>query len=273
MVKQKQMIKDKRVMWIILGLLLVLIIAYFVSSNSGEWFLDRGEDIEQFEGPIFENAVLRQYNTDTPPMKHTGGPQLFERANIHDIRQSMLINENNALEFLDLREMVRISEDELNEVLEGKGILEGHAKSFLQAQRRHNVNVFYLVAHALVETGHGRSELAEGIEADDEVYYNFFGIGAFDSGAVIEGHAYAVAEEWTSPEAAIIGGAEFISKNYVNNNQFTTYAMRWNPDNPTQNQYATDINWSSVIAEITASYYDYFDIEPRKFYRNYYNES
>ena len=120
MAKQKQIIKDKRVMWIILGLLLVLIIAYFVSSNSGEWFLDRGEDIEQFEGPIFENAVLRQYNTDTPPMKHTGGPQLFERANIHDIRQSMLINENNALEFLDLREMVRISEDELNEVMDEK---------------------------------------------------------------------------------------------------------------------------------------------------------
>lgn len=272
MAKQKQILWDKRVMWAISALLIILIIAYFVSRGSNTWFLDRGEDIEQFQGQLFENAIHRQYNADTPPMKHTGGPALFERADLLDIRSAMQINDNRPLEFLDLREMVRIDEEDLNEVLKDKGILEGHGDSFLLAQRRHNVNVFYLVAHALVETGHGNSELASGIEYEDETYYNFFGIGAFDSGAVREGHSYAVNEEWTSPEAAILGGAKFISENYIKNDQFTTYAMRWNPDNPTRNQYATDVNWSRVIAEITESYYDYFEIEPRRFYKNFYNE-
>lgn len=272
MAKKNQLVWDQRVTWAITALIVLLIIAFFVSSRSEQWFIDRGEDIEQFEGPLFENATHRQYNASSPPMVHTGGPALFERANLLEVQEAMQINENRPLEFLDLREMVRISEDELNEVLEDKGILAGHGDSFLRAQRNYNVNVFYLIAHALVETGHGESELAAGIEHEDETYYNFFGIGAFDSGAVSEGHAYAVNEEWTSPEEAILGGAKFISESYVHNNQFTTYAMRWNPENPTSNQYATDVNWSRVIAEITESYYDYFDLEPSRFYRNYYNE-
>lgn len=272
MTKKRQMIWDKRVMWAITALIVFLIIAYFVSRSSDQWFIDRGEDIEFFEGPLFENAVHRQYNAVTPPMKHTGGAALFERADLLDVRNAMQINNDRPLEFLDLREMVRVDEEDLNEVLKDKGILEGHADSFLLAQRRHNVNVFYLVAHALVETGHGQSELASGIEYEDATYYNFFGIGAFDSGAVREGHAYAVSEAWTSPELAILGGAQFIGENYVHNNQFTTYAMRWNPENPTNNQYATDINWSRVISEITHGYYEYFDVQPRKFYKNYYTE-
>ena len=53
---------------------------------------------------------------------------------------------------------------------------------------------------------------------------------------------------WTTPEKAIIGGAEFIGKNYINNityKQDTLYKMRWNPSKPGEHQYATDIGWAS----------------------------
>lgn len=281
--RTKQQQTDKRIFIILAIIGLVLAFAFFVSRGTPGLFIDRGEDIESFEGALFDNAVLRQFNADAPPMKNVPGPQLFDYATLPDIRGAMQIDENLQLQFLDLREMVSVSAAELDELLESKGILKDQGQAFLDAQRRYNINVFYLIAHALVETGHGQSELAEGItleededdeEEDEVVYYNFFGIGAFDTAAVSEGLAYAVKEDWTSPEKAILGGAKFISENYVHNDQkqFTTYAMRWNPENPGRNQYATDVNWSRVIAEITENYYEYFDKTPRRFYRNYYQE-
>ncbi len=52
---------------------------------------------------------------------------------------------------------------------------------------------------------------------------------------------------WFTPEAAIIGGAKFISEDYVNDpnyNQNTLYKMRWNPDKPATHQYASNIGWA-----------------------------
>ena len=143
----------------------------------------------------------------------------------------------------------------MNEILDGRGILENRGEAFLEAQDAHDINVLYLISHAQLETGNGQSELAQGVEAD-ETYYNFFGIGAFDEQAVEAGSSYAEQEGWTSPEAAIMGGAEFISENYINNYQNTLYKMRWNPENPGKHQYATDIRWPVIIADIMSSHYN-----------------
>ncbi|TGQ03570.1 hypothetical protein EN860_035075, partial [Mesorhizobium sp. M00.F.Ca.ET.217.01.1.1] len=61
-----------------------------------------------------------------------------------------------------------MSEDEINKILKNKGILKGKGKTFLKAQEKYDVNVLYLVSHALVETGNGKSELAKGIKDKDE---------------------------------------------------------------------------------------------------------
>lgn len=50
-----------------------------------------------------------------------------------------------------------------------------------------------------------------------------------------------------TPQLAISGGAQWLSKSYINNanyKQDTIYKMRWNPADPGQHQYATDISWS-----------------------------
>ena len=37
--------------------------------------------------------------------------------------------------------------------------------------------------------------------------------------------------------------------------------MRWNPQNPGTNQYASDIDWDDNIAQLMARYYDKYGIK------------
>ncbi|MCR2045595.1 SH3 domain-containing protein [Anaerosalibacter massiliensis] len=158
-------------------------------------------------------------------------------------------------QFLVLSGTSGISINDLNNALRGKGILEGKGQAFIEAGKQHNVNELYLLSHAFLETGNGTSKLATGILVDKvdgkavtpRVVYNMFGIGAADKDPLRLGAEYAYKEGWFTPEAAIIGGAKFISKSYINNpnyQQDTLYKMRWNPISPGSHQYATDIGWA-----------------------------
>ena len=74
-----------------------------------------------------------------------------------------------------------------------------------------------------------------------------YGYGATDTNPIEGGAQIAFNNEWFTPEEAIIGGAEKIGENYIGNGesgQSTLYEMRWNPENPGQHQYATDIGWA-----------------------------
>lgn len=149
-------------------------------------------------------------------------------------------------QFMDLSHYNGINRDRLNAYLNGKGILSGKADMFIAAARQYNISELYLVAHACLETGYGTSQLATGVNYNGVRVYNMFGIGAFDSDAVGTGSKMAYNMGWTSPEAAILGGAKWISENYINaaNRQNTLYKMRWNPDNPANHLYAGDIAWA-----------------------------
>ncbi|WP_027623591.1 glucosaminidase domain-containing protein [Clostridium lundense] len=144
-----------------------------------------------------------------------------------------------------------ITEQDLNNILKGRGTLENTGKAFIQAGKDNNVNPVYLVAHAIHETASGTSKLASGIEVDGaegkKKVYNMFGIKAIDSDPEKYGSEYAYSQKWFTPEAAIIGGAKFIAEKYVNNpkeKRDTLYKMKWNPFAPGSYQYATDIGWA-----------------------------
>jgi len=171
---------------------------------------------------------------------------------------------------MDISEKVPMSKKEVNTILKDKGILEPQGHTFIKAQDKYEVNIIYLISHALVETGNGTSELAKGIKEGQQHYYNIFGIGAFDENAVHTGKSYAKQEKWTSPEKAIIGGASFVRYHYFKNNQLTLYQMRWNPQNPGQHQYASDINWVDNIADIMKKYYEGYGIKKEKIRKKYY---
>jgi len=155
--------------------------------------------------------------------------------------------DSEALQFLSLSSPSGITVSDLNNELEGKGILENQGAAFIEASQLYNINEIYLVSHALLETGHGTSELATGVDVNGTTVYNMFGIGAYDGMALEAGSQRAYEEGWDTPRKAIIGGAEFIANSYINSpvyKQDTLYKMKWNPANPSVHQYATDIGWA-----------------------------
>lgn len=250
---------------ILLGIMVVFFITFLVSETT------LVEKKEKTYIHSFDEAVDTQINSSTSDVKLENGSAV--KARDEDIREAMDTSRSNTdFQFLKLDETVSLTVEELNESLAGKGILENQGETFLQAQEKHNLNVLYLISHAQIETGNGKSSLARGIEVEDGTYYNFFGIGAFDKKAVSEGSSYAAKSGWSSPEKAIMGGARFISENYVSKGQNTLYAMRWNPENPGSHLYATDIQWAEKIGSIIEGHYNAHDITVNEFHKNYYTE-
>lgn len=163
-------------------------------------------------------------------------------------------------QFLNLGRTNGISATELNEYLRGKGVLEGQGQAFIDAANAYNISEIYLVAHACLETGYGTSTLARGVNVNGTTVYNIFGIAAYDTSALVGGSQMAYKMGWTSPRMAIMGGAKWISENYVNNSygQNTLYDMLWNPANPGVHQYATDISWAIKQTATIARFADRF---------------
>ncbi|MCQ6267594.1 SH3 domain-containing protein [Fictibacillus sp. WQ 8-8] len=156
-----------------------------------------------------------------------------------------------SLQFLKLSQSASVLNSEVNDrILAGKGILAGKADAFIEAGKAYGVNEIYLISHALLETGNGTSKLANGILYNGQMVYNMYGIGAVDSDPINMGAKYAYDKGWFTPNAAIIGGAQFISNGYIQAGQDTLYKMRWNPlaaslTGKATHQYASDIGWAS----------------------------
>ena len=143
----------------------------------------------------------------------------------------------------------------------GTNVFYNQGQAFISAAQKYDIDVVYLVAHAMWETAYGRSTLAQGQTItsykgqplDGPVtVYNFFGIGAIDHSANVSGAEAAYSNGWTSIEATIDGSAKWISSNYINSskyNQNTIYKMKFNY-NQTWHQYATDVNWANGISNI-----------------------
>lgn len=207
----------------------------------------------------------------------------WRNAKSEDALQYLDPNRNDVFQHLVLNQSVGVSAAQLNNILAGKGILEGLGQSFIDAGRTHSVNEIYLISHALLETGNGSSGLATGIEVgrnsngqlvlvtssnrsslrDIKVTYNMFGIGAADSDPYRLGAIYAYEAGWFTPQQAIIGGASFVSNSYFARGQNTLYKMRWNHGYPTSSgflpQYATDMGWAVKQVSRIKSLYDLLD--------------
>ncbi|MGX9806591.1 SH3 domain-containing protein [Exiguobacterium acetylicum] len=165
-------------------------------------------------------------------------------------------------QFLDLSKTTGASAATLDKIISTKGIFGkcttgSCGQAFIDAGTAYSVNEIYLISHALLETGNGTSTLANGVIWNGKMVYNMYGIGAVDSDPINGGARTAYEKGWFTPEAAIMGGAEFIGTQYIHHayNQNTLYKMRWNPMNPGRHQYATDMGWA---AKQTTRIYDLY---------------
>lgn len=177
--------------------------------------------------------------------------------------------EENLYQHIRLDETIGVTAEDIDSVLEGKGILEGRGKAFIAGGEKYGINEAYLIAHSFLETGLGTSELSNGIEVGlnkkkkptlvteknrekltkIKTTYNMFGIGAADSCPLDCGAKTAYENKWFTPEKAIKEGAGWIGNDYIYNDfeQNTLYKMKWNPkmaEGYYWKQYATDIDWA-----------------------------
>ena len=170
-----------------------------------------------------------------------------------------------------------VSESELNSYLNSLPKINGkntvfynQGKAFINAAQKYDIDLVYLVSHAMWETGYGKSVLAQGQTItsykgkplDKPVtVYNFFGIGAIDKSANVSGAEASYSNGWTSIEKTIEGSAKWISANYIKSskyNQNTIYKMKFNYDY-IWHQYATDVNWSNGISGIMNNIISMYD--------------
>ncbi|UXV31489.1 N-acetylmuramoyl-L-alanine amidase [Mammaliicoccus sciuri] len=229
--------------------------------STSPYTLDQAVDIQM---------ALR--NGSEPKKVLASGIRNATRAEVKDAMDtSKYVNDPvQKYQFLDLNKSQNISVTKLNNLLRGKGILENQGSAFSQAAKAVGINEIYLISHALLETGNGTSDLANGgaIDQNGNVdlnaqtkYYNMFGVGAIDKNALYGGIKYAQQAGWNTPEKAILGGAQFIANNYIKSRQNTLYKMRFNPQNPGVHQYATGIDFAKSNAKRISDFYQLIQID------------
>ncbi len=223
------------------------------------WNLRRGPGTSYLSGGKVNNGTILTLYSSTRGtdgyiwyhVLYTSGWVIPDRSDVlYYLNPTHFTSFRDSLQFAKLSSSANLQRDEVNgKILKGKGILDGKAQAFIDAGKTHGVNEIYLISHALLETGNGSSTLATGVTYKGKVVYNMYGIGAYDGCAVECGAKYAYEAGWFTPEDAIIGGAAFVGKNYIQKGQDTLYKMRWNPEFASKNnyathQYATDIGWA-----------------------------
>ena len=119
---------------------------------------------------------------------------------------------------------------------------------FLQAGQEADVSAIYLATKARNELGTGNTTNASGYDINGTKVYNFFNVGAYGSASDpnYEGMVYAYNHGWTTSYKAILGGAQFIAGDYINDGQNTPYLQKFNlSKNSTYvHQYAANVRYA-----------------------------
>ncbi len=238
------------------------------ASKRGPTPSDKKPSIVTETSPFtFQQALDRQMARGNPKKSHTWGWANATRAQTSSAMNVKRIWESNTqcYQMLNLGKYQGVSVSALNKILKGKGTLDGQGKAFAEACKKNNINEIYLIAHAFLESGYGTSNFASGRYGA----YNYFGIGAFDNDPDYA-MKFAKNKGWTTPAKAIMGGASFVRKDYINKGQNTLYRIRWNPKNPATHQYATAIEWCQHQASTIAKLYKQIGLKGIYFTRDKY---
>ncbi|MBQ4058706.1 MAG: SH3 domain-containing protein [Lachnospiraceae bacterium] len=143
--------------------------------------------------------------------------------------------------------------------------------AFMDAGKSAKANPYFLATRAKQEVGVSVSNATSGTYAGYEGIYNFYNIGAFDgTNAVAKGLQWAkggasgsttYGRPWTTPYKSIVGGAQYIAQNYINQGQNTLYFQKFNvkPNNPSDlylHQYMTNVQAPYSEGRITRTAYN-----------------
>ncbi|MDR1015828.1 MAG: RICIN domain-containing protein [Coriobacteriales bacterium] len=247
---------------------------------------------QQFVITPVSNVAYVSYKITLDQMagyQKAGNPYLgdYSLAEIRDALDPGKLIGTAPYQFADLRSYSGLTAAQINAYLGSTalgrtGILKQYGGTFVKASQQYKINECFLVAHAINETGWGTSTLAKGYYYDGKTaiegsyypagtYYNFFGIGAFDSSPLSGGRSMAIQNGWNTPSRAIVGGAAWIAKYYLyapSTPQPTVYDMKWDVAYSNQHktygfhQYATDPFWPSKNSRLMSECYAYNSFTP-----------
>lgn len=131
-----------------------------------------------------------------------------------------------------------------------------YKQAFMDAGKTALANPYFLATRVKQEVGVNGSNATSGVYPGYEGIYNFYNIGAFDgTNAVAKGLQWAkggangsttYGRPWTNPYKSIVGGAQYIASNYINQGQNTLYFQKFNvvPTNAANlylHQYMTNV--------------------------------
>lgn len=149
-----------------------------------------------------------------------------------------------------------------------------YAQAFIEAAAASGVSPYHLASRAKQEVVSGTTTLsgsANGKFSGYEGYYNFYNIGATHStesgGAIANGLSYAKGDSrttaaakaeymipWNNPYKAIVGGAKYIGKQYINRGQNTIYLQKFNVTGTSTYSHQYMANVEAANSEATKLY-------------------
>lgn len=152
-----------------------------------------------------------------------------------------------------------------------------YAQAFMDAAAASGVSPYHLASRVKQEVVSGTTSLSSSVSgkvSGYEGYYNFYNIGATHStqsgGAVANGLAFAKGDSrttaagkieylipWDNQYKAIVGGAKYIGKQYINRGQNTIYLQKFNvtPASTYSHQYMANVE--AANSEATKLYNGY----------------
>lgn len=259
----------------IIGLLIAFCVAAYIFFNmvSDQIFFEHVDTVEKVEplNVTLDEAAKKQIDNYTSQQITNKKNDGWRDASASEIKEEMdsktfIDDEKQRYQFLELSKYQGIDRNRIVRMLRERPLLKNHVDDFLEAAKSKHLNEVYLISHAILETGDNKSELSKGVEIDGKKYYNFYGVGALDRDPIKTGAEYAKKHGWDTPKKAIIGGAAFIHDHFLSKeDQNTLYSMRWNPKNPGEHQYATDIKWAESNAVLIADFYKDIKTEGKYF--------
>lgn len=152
-----------------------------------------------------------------------------------------------------------------------KTVTGSYKQAFMDAGKSAAANPYFLATRVKQEVGVNGSNATSGTYKGYEGIYNFYNIGAFDgTNAVAKGLQWAkggasgattYGRPWTTPYKSIVGGAQYIAKNYINQGQNTLYFQKFNvkPNNVSDlylHQYMTNVQAPYSEGRTTKTAYD-----------------
>lgn len=103
-----------------------------------------------------------------------------------------------------------------------------YAEIIMKAAEESGISPYSIAIKIIQEVGRKGSGSVSGTYPGYEGYYNFFNIGAYDSGnAIANGLQYAKDRGWNTQEIAIVEGAKYMSDSYINVGQNTAYFYKF----------------------------------------------